>query len=508
MRALHSEEAVITSTDSLKLKTFRGSVSLGTSTIGLRIFSVFTSIILARLLSPSAFGQVALAQVVLSIVALLSTLGLPTAVIQTPLDRSKAAFSALAINTVAAAVVCGGIMITAPWLGFLLGDPQVEPVLQLLSLTILLGGVTRVPEALIQKDLLFGRLSIMGIITEIVTVGVSIGLAWKGWGVWSLVYGAIAGAIANAVVAWLFLPSVGWVRLANWDRGIVKQIAGFGMRIVGSASVYSLYSYTDNYVVGRVLGTESLGFYSRAVDLTSKTVDSINRIIGVVLFPSYAKVQDDKERLSRAYLKSLRMIALLTIPIAGGLFAVAEELIVVLLGKEWAPAVPALKVLTFMSLLKPLSSTTSALFISTGFPEYNLRAGLVVTAALLIGIFVFLSGGLVGVAAAVVFAHAVGLVYNVYQVQSILPRTVVKMGEAVLPVFVACVIMVIGVFGVRMLLVAFQSTSLTIPSLILLVVTGMVVYGAVLAIIQRPLLGEIWGLIRSKRSPIVTESEA
>ena len=87
-----------TATDSLKLKTFRGSISLGTSTLGLRVFSIFTSIILARLLTPSAFGQVALAQVVLSIVGLFSTLGLPTAVIQTPLDRNRAAFSALAIR--------------------------------------------------------------------------------------------------------------------------------------------------------------------------------------------------------------------------------------------------------------------------------------------------------------------------------------------------------------------------------------------------------------------------
>jgi len=451
---------------------------------------------------------VALAQVVLSIVGLFSTLGLPTAVIQTPLDRNRAAFSALAINFVASGVVCGMIIVAAPWLGFLLGDLQVVPVLQVLSLTILVGGVTRVPEALIQKDLQFGRLSIMGIITEVVTVGVSITLAWNGWGVWSLVYGAVAGAVTNAVVAWWFLSSVAWVRLGNWDRGIIRQIASFGARIVGSASVYTLYSYTDNYVVGRVLGTESLGFYSKAVDLTSRTVDSINRIIGVVLFPSYAQVQDDKERLSRAYLKSLRMISLLTIPIAGGLFAVAEELVVVLLGAKWAPAVPPLKVLTFMSLLKPLSSTTSALFISTGFPEYNLRAGLVVMAALLAGVFAFLSGGVLGVASAVVFAHAVGLAYNVYQVQSILPRTVLKMGEAVLPAFLSCVVMVVIVLGVRSLVIALQSTSLTLPSLIILVIAGVSVYVGLLALIQRPLLVEIWQLIRPKRSQVTTESEA
>lgn len=450
----------------------------------------------------------ALAQVVISIVGLLATLGLPTAVIQTPLDKDRAAFSALVITLVAGVVVAGVIVISVPWLGFLLGDPQVVPVLQMLALTIAIGGLARVPEALIQKELLFGRLSVMGILTELVNIGVAIFLAWLGWGVWSLVYAQIVSAIANAVIAWLFLPNIRWVRWSNWDRRIVRKMSNFGARIVGSASVYTLYSYMDWYVVGRVLGTESLGFYNRAVDLTSKTVDSINRIIGVVLFPSYAQVQDDKERLGRAYLKSLRMISLLTIPIAGGLFAVSEELIIVLLGANWSPTIPALKALTVMSLVKPLSSTTSALFISTGFPEFNMRAGLVVMAALLAGVFMFLSWGVVGVAWAVVFAHAIGLAYNVYQVQTILPGTVMRMAQAVSPAFFSCVTMVIGVLGLRALLIMIYSTSLTLPSLILMVFSGVIIYGAVLWIFQRPLMQEVWGLVKTKREQPATESAA
>lgn len=474
----------------------------------LRIVSVFTTIILARLLQPTAFGQVALAQVVLSIVGLFATLGLPTAVIQTTLNRDRVAFSALTVNVIAGVVVSGLIIAIAPWLGFLLGDKEVVPVLQVLSLSIAIGGTTRVPEALIQKELLFGRLSVMGVLTEFVNIGVSIGLAWLGWGVWSLVYGSLAAAVANAVIAWLFLPYLRWVRPANWDPELLKQISGYGWRIVGSASVYTLYSYTDGYVVGRVLGTESLGFYSRAMDLTSKTVDSINRIIGVVLFPSYAQVQDDKERLGRAYLKGLRMISLLTIPIAGGLFAVSEELIVVLLGANWSPAVAPLKVLTFMSLLKPISSTTSALFNSTGFPGFNMRAGVVVMIALLAGVFAFLTWGAVGVALAVVFAHAVGLAYNVHQVQTILPGTVVKMAQAVSPAFFSCVAMVLGVLGIRAIIILVNSTSLTVPSLVIMVVSGVVIYGAVLWIFQRPLIKEIWALVRARKSQSPERSAA
>jgi PST family polysaccharide transporter len=453
------------------------------------------------LLHPSAFGQVALAQVVLSIVGMFSTLGLPAALIQTTADRGKAAFSALVVNVVIGAVVCVSLFAAAPLLGFLLGDQGTVTVLEWLSLTILLGSVTRVPEALIQKELLFGRLSIMGIVTEIGTVGVSITLAWMGWGVWSLVYGAIAGATVNAVMAWMLMPGVSWVKPGSWDRGIIKGMLRFGIRMVGSTSVYTFYSYMDSYVVGRMLGTNALGYYSRAFDLTSKTVDSVNRTISVVLFPSYAQLQEDPDRLSRAYLKSLRMIGMLTIPIAVGLFSVAEELVTVLLGGEWVPAIPVLKILTFMSLLKPLSSTTSALFISTAHPEYNLRAGLAVTLILAAGIVVLLPWGVEGIALAVVIAHAIGLGYNVYQVQTILPRTVMAMLHAVFPALAASFIMALGVFAARQAVLMMQTTSLTLPAFLALVATGVVAYVGTLTVIQRPLLMEILDMLREKRKP-------
>jgi O-antigen/teichoic acid export membrane protein len=322
-----------------------------------------------------------------------------------------------------------------------------------------------------------------------------------GWGAWSLVYANVIASIVNAILAWAFLPDRSWLALASWDRDILSQMMGFGLRMVGSSSVYTIYSYVDNYVVGRVLGTTALGYYSKAFDLTSRTVDSINRTIGAVLFPSYAQVQHDKERLARAYLKSLKMISIMTVPIAAGMFAVAEELVIVLLGREWAPAVPALRVLTLMSLLKPISSTTSALFTSSGHPEYNLRAGIVVTVVLLGGIAVFFPWGIVGVAWAVVVAHAVGLAYNIYQVQSLLPGTVWSMVLATLPSLGSSLLMVCAVAGVRILAVLIQSTSLTLPVFLVLVATGMLVYGGALLVIQRPLVREVLEMLKTKRAP-------
>jgi Na+-driven multidrug efflux pump len=138
------------------------------------------------------------------------------------------------------------------------------------------------------------------------------------------------------------------------------------------------------------------------------------------------------------------------------------------------------------------------LFISTGHPHYNLRAGLAVTAVLVPGMLLLLPWGIVGVAYAVVIAHAIGLVYNVFQVQAILPRTVRAMVAAALPSFGSSVIMALCVMGVRAAMPELHMTGAKYVVLGSLVASGAVVYLGLFALTQRPLMKELVELIRPR----------
>ena len=252
------------------------------------------------------------------------------------------------------------------------------------------------------------------------------------------------------------------------------------------------------------MGKVALGYYAKAYDFSLRTVDGIINFIGVVLFPSYAQLQKDKDRLAGAYFKSLRFLSFFTIPIALGMFITAPEMIRVLLGAKWVPMVGAFQILAFVGLVKPLSGTTGALFASTGHPGYNFRAGILLALVMVPVIFLSISLGFgtEGVAVAVLTAHVVGFGFNMYQLHLLLPGKAKDMIIALLPALSCGIVMVVAVFLVKRLLLNSSGGTQSVATLVAMVSAGVVVYTLPLMWVQRSLVGEVASLAFSRfRSP-------
>ncbi len=469
---------------------------MGGATIALRVLSIVSGVILARLLNPQDFGIVALAGVVLSTTSLFSGLGMNMAVVQSRLERGSVAFHGFVISSISGIVLFLLVLAGADFFAHFLGSPSVVPVLRWMSLLVLLGSMATVPEGLLQKDMLFGRQSIAVVASDIVNIGLSVGLAVAGFGLWSLVFGPLAKGVVYVALVWILAPGWDWLRPRPWDRKLTKSMLSFGSQTTGGGLVSFFYSIIDNLLVGRILGTVALGLYAKAYDFSLRTVDGIINFIGVVLFPSYAQIQEDKDRLARAYLKSLRFLSFFTVPIALGMFATAPEMIAKLLGEKWIPMIVPFQVLTFVGVVKPLSGTTGALFASTGHPSFNLRAGIIITLVLvpLILLFLHLGFGIVGVAAAVVISHVVGFGVNMVQLRYLLPGKSKDMVVALIPALLCGGAMVAAVFLVKQPLLAWAGGRPTIGTLVSMVAVGAVVYGSLLLLIQRPLVTEVAGI--------------
>lgn len=474
--------------------------------MGLRVISMVTTVILARILNPDDFGIVATAQIALSTTGLFSGLGMGLAVIQSPHDRDKVAYQGFVVSAISGFVFFIVLVVNGQFFADLLGNPGIVSVLQWMSILVLLAALTTVPESLLQKDMLFGRVSIAVIVSEFTFMGLAVALATTGYGVWSLVYASIARAVVNLALVWFLAPGWAWIIRKPWDGALMKSLFRFGVQASGSGVVSFVYSVLDNFLVARYLGATAIGFYSKAYDFSTRTVDGFINVIGVVLFPSYSKIQDDKERLSNAYLKSLRVMSFFTVPVALGMFIVAEEMVPVLLGDKWLPLVAPFQILAFVSLIKPLSGSTGALFASTGYPEFNLRSGLCITVVMLGLIFAFLGHGIVGVSYAVLIAHVVGFVVNMYQVHLILPGTAQKMLTAVFPAVGGSVVMTAAVFFSKIPLYHLAGETNTLTSLVVLICIGIVVYCAILYVSQRELMAEIIGLTWRRFAPKQVEN--
>jgi len=483
-------------TSDLKTQTFKGTLAMGGATMSLRVISIVTSFLLANLLDPVAFGIVSAATIVLSTTNLFSGLGLGPALVQTQADRGKAAYQSFVINVVTGIVLTLIILVSAGFLANLLGHPEVTPVLQWMSVLVVLGSLTIVPEALLQKDLRFGRLSKLVMASELWNIGVALGLAYLGFGYWSLVWASISKLILNVFLYWGAVPRREWLERKPWDGTLMKSLLKFGIHTTGGGVVTYVYSIIDNLTVVRWLGTNALGLYGKAYDFTSRSVDSINNVLGAVLLPSYARIQGETERLARAYLKSARLISFVTVPVSMGMVVTAPEVVSTLLKPQWLPMVPAFQVLACVGLVKPLSASTSALFLSTGRPMYNVRAGLVVLFTMLPLFALFLPDGIVGIAFAVLIAHIVGLAFNVYQAQIVLKGVALKMVLAPVPALASGLLMAVGVhLSKEPLRLIVGAGTHGIVTVIAMVVVGIIVYTAALYIAQRELVLEIKGLI-------------
>jgi lipopolysaccharide exporter len=297
---------------------------------------------------------------------------------------------------------------------------------------------------------------------------------------------------------WTLTPRREWLVRHPWDSTLMRSLLKFGIHTTGGGIVTYVYSIIDNLTVVRWLGTNALGLYGKAYDFTSRTVDSINNVLGSVLLPSYARIQAESERLSRAYLKSIRLISFVTVPVSIGMVVTAPEVISTLLKPQWLPMVPAFQVLAVVGLVKPLSASTSALFLSTGRPMYNVRAGLVVLLIMVPLFALLLPFGIVGIAFAVLGAHIIGLAFNVYQAQIVLKGVALKMVLAPVPALGCGLLMMAAVHLSKEPLRWLNGGTHGIVTVIGMVIVGIAVYTPALYLVQRDPVLEVKGLLLAR----------
>lgn len=469
--------------------------------VGIRAVSIVSSIILARLLDPTDFGLMALALILLTTSSQFSGLGMHKALIQTPLHPDRASGHAFLVTLAGGTVLTGVVVVFAGPFAILLGNGRVAELLVWLAPVILMQSLSLVPEALLQKELRFGRATAATFVPEIVYLGVAVGLATAGFGLWSLAYASLIRAFVRMASLMLLCPGWAWVFPRPYEPEVTAALIGYGLKNTASGLVSFFNSILDNLMVGRLLGVRELGFYSRAYDYTRHTVDGFNNVVGSVLFPSYAKIQHDRERLAAAYARTLKIVTLFTVPAALGMFALAPDLVAGLLGEKWLPMVWAFRILSVMCLVRSLAASTSPVFLAIGRPSLDLKAGLVVLVLTLACVPALAGFGIEGVAGAVLAANLGGFLFNLRQLKELFPGLVSRLPRTAAPVMLAGVALAGGVEGARALLAGSFPGGPGILSLTVLGAWGCVCFLGVLMAADRSVISEVTSLLSSGVKP-------
>ena len=358
--------------------TLHGTFWLYAATYSGKILVFISTVILARLLVQEDFGLAGYALIVISFLEVLGDLGIGAAVIYYR-DDPKVLNTAFLLNVATGLVLFGLTWLVAPIAAEFFKDPRIVPLTRFLGLTFPITAVGNIHSALLRKNLTFKRKFIPDITKSFGKGVVSVVLALMGLGAWSLVIAQVFGTAVAVIALWWVSPwRPGW----QFDRQMARPLLTFGVNIVAVNGLGTFINQVDYLVVGRVLGAAALGVYTLAFRIPELLVKEFCANAGQVIFPAYAKIREDKAALSQGFLITMRYMSLITVPVALGLAAVSQPLVLAFVTKKWAEAIPVLSAIAIYTLIRSITFNIGDVYKAQGRPEILTRLSLV-TAALL-----------------------------------------------------------------------------------------------------------------------------
>lgn len=328
------------------------------------VLKIVVLIVLARLLSPADFGIVSAALIVIGFSAIFSQLGLGPALVQRTQLEPRHISTAFAASVIIGLLLAGVIWVTAPDIARFFHMENSVDVLRALAWIFPIKGLSGVAECLVQRDLKFRWLATRDVLSYGLGYGlVGIALAWAGWGVWSLVIAQMTQTVLNTAILLAVRPPA--LRpLPSW-RAFV-ELMNFGAGFTAARVANFMANQGDNLVVGRVLGPQALGIYTRAYQLMAVPTTLFGDVLDRVLFPTMAKVQNDPPRLAAAYLQAVASIALVMLPIGVVMTVLAPEVVVTLLGPKWVDVIPPFQVFAIGLLFRTSYKMSDSISRATG----------------------------------------------------------------------------------------------------------------------------------------------
>ena len=348
----------------LTIDTLRGLLWASVGTGGQAVIQLGVLVVLARLLTPKDFGLVAAAQVIVAFATIFTQLGVGPAIVQrTKLETRhlRVAFTVSCLLGLAFTVL---IALLANPISRFFRMPDLLPMIQLMSGAFLLKSLSVVPESLLYRELKFRCLAGIEIFSLVFGFGaVGIGLAWAGYGVWSLVIAYMAQYALTSLILLMVQPHPKSPSLEQSALGDLLILGG-GFTL---GKIFNNVAFQgDNLAVGHVLGADALGIYGRAYQLMVAPVILLGQVIDRVLFPAMGKVQHQPKKLGMAYRRGVSMIASITLPLTAVLVIAAPEIIEVLLGRGWEQVVLPFQILAIGTLFRTSYKMSDSISRATG----------------------------------------------------------------------------------------------------------------------------------------------
>ena len=306
---------------------------------GDQLITFAISIVLARLLGPEKYGTMALMLIFVAIANVIIQTGFQTALIQKRKADDTDYSSVFWLGLLLAALLYAVIFLAAPSCASFFGDEEIAPMLRVLSLILFFGAVISVEIAYISRNMDFKKQCAATVGADILSGAAGIFAAFSGAGTWALV---IQQVLKNLFLMCILLLLVKWRPHLLFSLRRLSILFGYGWKVLASGLLDTVYNNLYTPVISKLYNPVFTGYYSRGNQFPQVIANAVAQTMQAVMLPAFSKTQDERERLRSMLRRTVKMSCFLMFPMMFGLAAVAEHLVLALLGSAWSGAVPYL----------------------------------------------------------------------------------------------------------------------------------------------------------------------
>ena len=368
------------------------------------------SIILARIVSPEEFGRIGMIAIFTALGNTLMDSGFSGALIRKQEVTEKDLSTVFYTNLIIGAAIYAILYFTAPLIASYLNEEILQPLVRVMGLSVIILSFTQVQKVNFIRKIDFRTQAIISLAASLASGAISIWMALKGWGVWSLAAQQLTKQGTTSILLWVFSK---WKPSLTFSFSSFGEMFSFGSKLLACSLISVIWNEIYSFAIGKLYNPLSVGYFARAEKFKSMVTSNIGQVVQRVGYPVMSTIQNDPVRQVRVYRKIVRLTILLTGTLVMGLLGCADAMIEVLIGTKWLPAGEYLRILGLSGIFLPLILGSVNVFNANGKSSVTLTleiiktllAAIPVTLGIIYNIKVML-WGMVGVSVVSYMVHA------------------------------------------------------------------------------------------------------
>ena len=470
----------------LKQKTVSGFLWSSIEHFSVQGVQFVIGITMARLLLPADYGLIGMLAIFMAISQSFIDSGFSTALIRKQ-NRTEADFSTVFyFNIVIGLVFYFILFFTSPYIAAFYNTPILESLTKVVALNVLINSLTIVQRAKFTINIDFKTQTKVSLLAITISGTIGIGMAYHGYGVWSLAVQSVVGGCIGMIALWIYSR---WIPQKVFSMSSFKEMFSFGFKLLITGLTGTIYRNIYTIIIGKKFSKADLGYYIKANGFTQLPSASVTGILQRVTFPVLSSIQDDDEKLREIYRKFLRLSAFVVFPLMIGLLAIADPLVQLLLTEKWVSMILLLQILCLSQMWYPIHAINLNLLMVKGRSDLYLKLEIIREVAGISILCVALPFGVAAICWGIVIHSLIALFINTYYTGKLIQVGYLKQMKDLLPILGYSFSMGIIVWGITQLI------HIKILALIVGISVGAIYYFSVAHMTRSKELQEVKSLL-------------